>query len=331
MAKPIITIIGLGLTGSSMGLALQREEGNFEIAGHDKSPEVAQAARKLGAVQRTEWNLYKAIERAELIVVAVPLDEQAELFKLIAEEVQPGTLVFALGSLMQPALEAAARHLPGHTHFVAGHPVVTGVGMRPEPRADLFQQATFALAAGLHTDPAAVQLASDFVERVGATPLFMDAQEHDGISAGVEQLPLLMGAALMALSARGAGWREARRLAGRPFAGATAIGANAGPLFTALRANRQNLLFRLRQMQQELAAWAAMLEAETDEEVTEGQPHPLRAVLEEAVAAHTQWEGQALIKSWSDAPPSQPSGEGPGFLRQMFLGNLGGKRHEPRR
>jgi prephenate dehydrogenase len=326
MAKPVITIVGLGLTGSSMGLALQREEGNFEIAGHDKNPEAAQAARKLGVVQRAEWNLYKSMERAQLIVVAVPLDEQEELFKLIAEELQPGTLVFALGSLMQPALDAAARQLPGHTQFVAGHPVITGVGARPTPRADLFEQATFALAAGLHTDPNAVQLASDFVERVGATPLFMDAQEHDGISAGVEQLPLLLGAALMAVSARGAGWREARRLAGRPFAGATQIGEHAGPLWTALRANRANLLFRVKQIQQELDEWAALLEADAPE----GEPHPLLARLEEAVAARTTWEGQALIKSWSDAPAAQPTAEGPSFLRQMFLGNLG-KRPDPRR
>ncbi len=257
MAKPIITIIGLGLTGASMGLALQREDGNFEIVGHDKSPEVSQAVRKLGAVHRTEWNLYKAIAGAELIVIAVPLNELAELYKLIAEELKPGTLVFTLSSLLQPAIDRAAAYLPGHAHFVAGHPVVTGVGGLPTPRADLFAEATFALAAGLHTDPAAVQLASDFVERVGATPLFVDAQEHDGISAGVEQLPLLMGAALMAMNERGAGWREARRLAGRPFAGATAIGDNAAQLFETLQANKQNLLFRIEQDPAPAAAGSA--------------------------------------------------------------------------
>lgn len=326
MAKPIITIIGLGLTGASMGLALQREEGNFEVAGHDKLPDVAQAARKMGAVQRVEWNLYKAIDRAELIVIAVPLNELAELYKLIAEELQPGTLVLTLSSLLQPAVDLAAQHLPGHTHFVAGHPVISGVGAASTPRADLFEQATFALAAGLHTDPAAVQLASDFAERVGATPLFVDSQEHDGISAGVDQLPLVMGAALMALSARGAGWREARRLAGRHFAGATDIGANADQLFEMLRANRHNLLFRIKQMQQELSEWTALLETEAEE----GQPHPLLDALQEAVQARSTWEGQALIKSWDDAPAAQPNAEGPGFLRQMFLGSMG-RRPDPRK
>jgi prephenate dehydrogenase len=326
MAKPIITIIGLGMTGASMGLALQREEGNFEIVGHDKSPDAAQAARKLGAVQRVEWNLYKAMAGAELIVVAVPLNELPELYKLIAEELQPGTLVFTINSLLQPAIELAAEHLPGHARSVAGHPVITGVGALPTARADLFEQATFALAAGLKTDPAAVQLASDFVERVGATPLFVDGEEHDGISSGVEQLPLVMGAALMALSARGAGWREARRLAGQHFAGATAIGENPEQLFETLRANRQNLLFRIHQVQQELSDWAALLGAEAEA----GQPHPLLEALQQAVEARSAWEGQALIKSWSDAPAPQPTSEGPGFLRQMPLGSMG-KRPDSRR
>ena len=75
MAKPIITIIGLGVTGTSLGLALQRSEGNFEIVGHDKSPEASQQARQLGAVQRAEWNLHRACEGAELIVLATPIDQ----------------------------------------------------------------------------------------------------------------------------------------------------------------------------------------------------------------------------------------------------------------
>src|SRR3954447_9249670 len=101
MAKPIITIIGLGLTGTSMGLGLQREAGTFEIVGHDKKPEVAQETRKLGAVQCTEWNLYKACDGAELIVVATPLVELETLLPLLADDLKPGTLVFAIGSLLQ--------------------------------------------------------------------------------------------------------------------------------------------------------------------------------------------------------------------------------------
>jgi prephenate dehydrogenase len=225
---------------------------------------------------------------------------------------------------LQPAVELAAKRLPAERHFVAGHPVLTGIGPAPTIRADLFQEAVFPLAAGSGADPSAVQLASDFVERVGATPLFVDALEHDGIMAGVEQLPQVMGAALMRTSTANPGWREARRLAGPAFAGATAIGPSATALFEELQANKQNLRFRIQQLQRELGAWAELLDVTPEE----GESHPLLAALEQAVQERTTWEAQARLKNWEEVPSTaQATGEGSGFLRQMFFGNLmGGKR-----
>ena len=81
MAKPKITIIGLGTTGASMGLALQKEEGSFTIVSHDRDPDAAREATRLGAVQRTEWNLHNACDEADLIILAVPLNELGELFE----------------------------------------------------------------------------------------------------------------------------------------------------------------------------------------------------------------------------------------------------------
>ena len=333
MTKPIITIIGLGMTGSSMGLGLQREAGNFEIVGHDKAPEVAQEARKIGAVQRTEWNLFKACSGAELIVVAVPLNELEMLLPLLAEEVKPGTLVFAIGNLLQPAIDSGLKHLPDGVHFVAGHAIVTGVGSVPSARADLFEKAVFALAAGVKTDATALQLASDFVERVGATPLFVDALEHDGVIAGVEQLPMLLAAALMRSSAKSAGWREARRLAGRQFAGATNIGSDAAGLFAALKANKQSVLLKLQSLRQELAEWQSLLEDDGElAPVVEGKPEgkeskpaptPLMAALTEAVQARETWETQVIVKNWEEQPAPASAPEASGFLKQMFLGGLG--------
>jgi prephenate dehydrogenase len=206
MAKPIITIIGLGVTGASLGLALQRDPGNFELVGHDKDGEATNQARRLGAVQRTSWNLHNACEGADMIVLAVPLNELGDLFTHIREDLKPETLVFATVNVMQPAIALAAEHLPKQTHFVVGHPILSGIGGVLSARADLFQDITFCLAPGLDAQPAAVQLASDLVERVGAKPLFVDAQEHDGIIAGVEQLPQVVAAALMQLSAGSQIW-----------------------------------------------------------------------------------------------------------------------------
>lgn len=321
MSKPIITLIGLGVTGASLGLALQRDPGNFELVGHDKDPEATNAAKRLGAVQRTSWNLHSACEGADMIVLSVPLNELGALFTHIAEDLKPQTLVFAAVNVMQPAIKLAAEHLPKGTHFVAGHPVLSGIGGPLTARADLFQEITFCLAPGLDTQPSAVQLASDLVERVSAKPLFVDALEHDGIIAGVEQLPQVVAAALMQLSATSAGWREGRRLAGRPFAQATDLGHNAEELYSAWQNNRANLLLRVEQLVQELTHWQTLLAAEPPS----GGDDPLLTVLKSVVDKRLTWEGQAILKAWDEAPQS-PQVQGRGMFQQMFFGGLMGRK-----
>jgi prephenate dehydrogenase len=323
MAKPKITIIGLGVIGASLGLGLQREPGNFEIVGHDKDAEHTARARRLNAVHRTDWNLHNACDGAELILLTLSLKELEETLPHLREDLRPETLLFAVTNVMQPAIEVAAKQLAPETHFVVGHPILTGIGAPLTVRADLFEEVTFGLAAGHQTDPSAVRLASDFVERLGAKALFVDAQEHDGIIAGVEHLPQLLAAMLVRTSANSAGWREARRLAGRTFAQATELDGSADELFGALLHNRANLLQRIDQLQQELDSWRDLLEVNPPSD----EKHPLLTTLQQVVEQRQLWEAQAFLKRWEDttATPSQPP-EARGMFRQMFFGNMGSRK-----
>lgn len=329
MAKPKITIIGLGVIGASIGLGLQREPGNFELVGHDRDAENTARARDSKAVHRTDWNLHNACDGAELIVLNLSLPELEETLPHVREDLRPETLIFAATNVMQPAIELANKLLAPEAHFVAAHPILTGIGAPLTVRADLFEEVTFGLAPGHQTDPTAVQLASDFVERLGAKPLFVDAQEHDGIIAGVEHLPQLLAAALMRSSADSPGWREARRLAGRTFAQATELDGNAKELLGAFLSNRENLRLRIEQLQAELATWRALLEATPSAD----EKHPLLTVLEQVVAEREQWEGQAYLKRWDDpvTKAATPPAEGRNMFRQMFFGNLGGRRGEQKK
>jgi len=331
MAKPKITIIGLGTTGASMGLALQKEEGNFTIVGHDRDPDAAREATRLGAVQRTEWNLHNACDEADLIILAVPLNELGELFGHIKEDLRAESVIFATVNVLRPAIALAEEHFGPETHFVAGHPVLVGIGSPLSTRADLFDEVPFGLAPGVHTEPSAVQLASDLIERMGAKPLFVDVDEHDGIVAATEQLPQLMAIALMRLSTYGTGWREARRLAGRRFARATETDASAAQLHGALTANRSALLQRIDQLQDELSTWRELLSIDdaTSAPKTDGdkdEKDPLLAALEEVVSARETWETQAFLKRWDDAPTSAATEESKGMFRQMIFGNMMGNR-----
>jgi prephenate dehydrogenase len=93
MSKPRIAIVGLGLIGSSIGLALSREQRDFEIVGHDKSNTAASQAKKLGAVDKVEWNLINACEGAGLVILALPLGAIRETMQALAGELATGAVV----------------------------------------------------------------------------------------------------------------------------------------------------------------------------------------------------------------------------------------------
>ena len=316
MANPRITLIGLGLTGSSLGLALMQSGSPLEIVGHDKEPTIAQEARKRNAVHRVEWNLYKACEGASMIVLAIPLNEVGATLELLRDDIPPTTMVLVLNGVFGPVLKLLSATLPAHTNAVVGHVILNGVGGQLTPRADLFQKAVFCLAAGALTSPDALQLASDFAESAGAQPLYVDPDEHDGITAEVDALPRLVGAALFAMASRAPGWREAQRIAGVAFARMTQPDRSAAGLYAELTTNRANVLQRLDQLTAELAAWRQWL---ADEAPTEDE-HPLLVALSNAESERQTWESHALLHNWDPSQSRAPVQEKPSVMRQMFLG-----------
>lgn len=325
MAKPFITIIGLGYTGTSLALALRKEPGDFDIVGHDKNADSDAEAKRLKAIDRTEWNLHRAVEGSSLVVLAMPLDAIEETLGHIAEDVAPNSLVLALNTLLQPLIESAAKQMPNHSRFVAGH-IIHKVGASGAITADAWDGATFALATSASTDPAAIELASDFAERVGAQTHFTDPLEHDGVMALVEQLPQFVGTALVSLSSGGNGWRESRQMAGKRYAQSTDLGGSADQLFQSFVDNRENLARRITDLQNELDRWLDLLKSDPQP----GEEHPLKTALAAAVDERTQWEAQARTAKWEETNPGAAAAqEGPGLLRQLFVGNMFKKKQPP--
>jgi prephenate dehydrogenase len=338
MAKPRITLIGLGETGMSIGLALLKEPGEFEVVGHDRDTAVEAEARRNGAVHRTEWNLHTAVAGASLVIIAAPLKAIVDTFGHIPDDLAPEALVFAVNGLLQPVSEAAARLLPGHKRIVAGHPIL----LRPPaaPSAATFHEATFCIAAPAHAEPAAVELASDLVDRIGATPHFVDALEHDGIMAAVDQLPALLSAMLITQNTASTGWREARQLAGRRFVQTSSLLGNPAEAAAAFALNRDALLPRLAELQRSLDEWRALIEnadlpaIDAPAESAPGKsappaPSPLLDALMQAAKEQEKWAEQAATQRW-DETAAAPEGSSGGLFRQLFLGNLGRKKVDDR-
>src|SRR5512140_3676546 len=166
MAKSRITIVGLGLIGGSIGLALKKAKVDTEIVGHDKNSDVARRALKMGAVDKTEWNLPSSCEGASMVILALPLDGVRETLPAISPVLTPGVIVTDTATSKAPVMEWA-KALPEGVHFVGGDP-----GLSPRrggsargidaASADLFQGATYSLTASISAAPSAIETMTNF-------------------------------------------------------------------------------------------------------------------------------------------------------------------------
>ena len=257
-----ITLIGLDLIGTSIGLSLRENAGNYQVIGHDREPSRMNEAKQLGAIDSTTWNLHSACDNASLVIATEPLSELPEFLQHVREDVAEGAVILGIGAVMQPALQIASDNLPEGIHFVAGRPVYVDVSSQPEPRSDLFKDCTFCIGAATQTESSALELVSNLLARLGAKPLYIDPLEHDGIAAAVDQLPEILAAALFQGAFEAPGWNESQKLAGRRFALSTALDASAAELAASLFANRDTILQRMDHLAALLDSWRGHLSAE---------------------------------------------------------------------
>lgn len=239
-----ITIIGLGLIGGSLGMAWRQAKIGWDIVGHDKNPEVAAAARKKGAVDRTEWNLPAAVEKANVVVLATPVGEMKALFGHIADCLAEDCVVTDTASTKRQVLAWAEEMLPPSVTFVGGHPVVAREAFGIEGAdAGLFSGRLYCLTPSSQARPNAIDLVSKLVGAIGAEPYFVDAVEHDGLVAATGHLPLVVSTALVRAAAAAPAWREISRMAASDFLSVSRL-ASGDPAGHAgiCEANRENIV-----------------------------------------------------------------------------------------
>ena len=329
MSKPRITIVGLGFIGGSIGLALHQAKADFVVVGHDRERGAASQARKIGAVDKTDWNLVSACEDADLIVIAIPVGGIKDTLAAISPYLKPGCLITDTASIKSPVIEWAEEILPDGVNFVGGDPIVSDVGATATggmaggidaARADLFSGAVYCLTPAPGAAPGAVRLASDFVYLLGAKPYFLDPLEHDGLMAGVDHLPFVLSAALLGITTESASWREMRRLAGGAFENATRfVSTDPTTYRDACLVNRENIVRWIDACSEKLG--------ELKETILAGDAEKLGRLFEEAMVARQRWLRAREEGNWEGQSPEMPSMAS--FMGQLFgLGRLGKRRKQ---
>ncbi len=220
-----ITIIGLGLIGGSIGLALKQPSGEkVEVVGYARNQEKANKALQRGAVDRIEYDLAAAVKGAELVILSTPVLAIREILRQIREHLPAGCVVTDTASTKEEVMKWSEEYLPLGVNFVGGHPMagkeLSGIEAA-DP--DLFQGCTYCLIPGHNSSPELVQCVVGLVSQLGAKPLFITAVEHDTFVGGISHLPLILSSALVAATSRDVLWREMSGLAATGYRDTTRL------------------------------------------------------------------------------------------------------------
>jgi prephenate dehydrogenase len=249
-----IAILGLGLMGGSLAMALRGKCSN--LFGIDRDPRALAFAEQKGIVDRVSSDAGQLLPHADLIILATPVSAIIDLLHELPS-LHPGSaMVFDLGSTKVEILKGM-QALPSRYDPIGGHPMCgKEVGSLENADPDIYQGAPFALVPLQRTSTNACHIAEELVESIGGRPEWMDGETHDRRVALTSHLPYLLANALASslplevAPLVGPGLRSTFRLAASPVSMMTDI----------LITNRANVLTGLRIFQDNLAQLEKLLQ-----------------------------------------------------------------------
>jgi prephenate dehydrogenase len=234
MAFRRAAILGTGLIGGSFALALRKYEPDTVVVGWDKG-HVLRHAFERGAIHEGFGEISLAVAGADLIYMALPVGHTIELLPEVARQASPNALVTDASSTKRSVCTAAAECFSSRgATFLGGHPMagkeISGIAAAD---AELFRGSKYALiherqGENATGDPRVTEFIA-LIQKLGAEPVWLDAEAHDRAAAIVSHLPQLLAVALagvvrdqtdetgMPVTLAGRGLRDALRLAGSPY------------------------------------------------------------------------------------------------------------------
>ncbi|MBN2471079.1 MAG: prephenate dehydrogenase/arogenate dehydrogenase family protein [Anaerolineae bacterium] len=225
MHQQTAAIVGLGLMGGSMALALRPRVAR--VIGIDPSAATLDYALKQGIIDTGTSNLQEGVREASMVILAAPVQIILDVVRnRIGSYLRSNTLLIDLGSTKVEICHAMG-NLPISILAMGGHPMCgkerSGI---QEADATLYKGCPFVLCAPRRATPAARQRAMELVNAIDAAPIEMEAERHDHLVAGISHLPYLLSSALVRTIAGEAqadptiwelaasGFRDTSRLAG---------------------------------------------------------------------------------------------------------------------
>ncbi|MDD5491886.1 MAG: prephenate dehydrogenase [bacterium] len=194
-----VAIIGVGLIGGSLGMALKNSRAVKKVIGIGRHSEKLKKARQLKAIDEFTTDFQTGVRDADLVVICTPVGLIASTIKRILPALKNGCIVTDVGSVKAPVVEMAEKILRAKKiHFIGGHPMAgseqAGIS---NAQSGLFKNAAWILTPGNHTPLKEMSLLHHLFSLTGAKVMLLDPKKHDQIVSITSHLPHLLAANLV--------------------------------------------------------------------------------------------------------------------------------------
>lgn len=267
-----LCILGVGLIGGSLALALKRAGGVGEVVGYEREPAYRNKALALGIIDRAETHLPEALKGADVVVLAVPLGAMGGLFREMAGCLPGDAVITDVGSVKGSVIAAACAGLgPRIKDFVPGHPIAGTEKNGPEAAfADLFQDHKVVLTPLPGNRAEALETVRAMWRQTGAEVIEITAAHHDRVLAGTSHLPHILAYTLVDLLAKLGETREALQFAAGGFRDFSRIASSDPCMWRDIcLANQEPLLALLERFGTELQKVSEAIRHQQGEELLE--------------------------------------------------------------
>ena len=315
-----IAIVGTGLIGPSLALAIKQSNLQVDVVGTDYDQSARSGAQKSGAFKKVESNLSNAIRGADVVIYATPVLAMREMMEASVNDFEEGCVVTDVGSSKKVVIEWADEILPESVSFVGGHPMAGKELSGPtNADGDLFKGKAYCIIPSVTAEKSAVSSVTTLAESIGAKPFFIGVDEHDSFVAAASHLPFMMSVALMGTASRSANWEDIAQLASSGFASLSRL-ASGDPIMhrDICVSNPKPIVAWMDAYIREMYDLRNMLANENGPD-----PEAVHQVFVDAMEARARW--QAGIVTTLDRI-SGPSTEIPTFaetMGEMFIGRRG--------
>lgn len=196
-----ISIIGIGLIGGSLGLALKEADSSLRVHGFDIKPGTAAQAQQMGIIDIAHGNLEEAVKEADAVFIATPVGEIVKVISKVLPWLRAETVITDVGSTKEKIVRRVEKALPEEVHFIGGHPM-TGSEQEGFAHANknLFKDSYYILTPTPKTDAKVYLAMHDLLTRIGSLVLALDPREHDEIMAVISHLPHILSSILVKIS-----------------------------------------------------------------------------------------------------------------------------------